>query len=401
MSRKFVVVVLDSFGVGTMDDTAATRPCDIGANTAKHLMEYKPDNYFPVLEKLGLMNVIGEEIGKMHFNPNALVSRANLKHWGADTFFGHQEIMGTNPPMPEMMEFARHIDETKKDLEENGYQVRYYEMNGNHALVVNEGMFVGDNMETDLGQAINVSGTFSVVTFEDVKKVGHIVRKHYPVPRIIAFGGEDVSLTQILASCFTKGEFIGLDTPKAGVYDKGYLVTHIGYGIDSSTQLPIVLHRKGIKTNLYGKVADIVVNDYGKSFYGVDTEFLFNELIKDLKEDKEGFYCLNVQETDLAGHQQDADRYLDRLKVSDKCLDEVIKNINHDDILIVMADHGNDPFIGHSKHTRERVPLLIYKQNLVKGRISDRDTMADVGQTVADYYGTKLNYGTSFLSEIK
>ncbi len=116
----------------------------------------------------------------------------------------------------------------------------------------------------------------------------------------------------------------------------------------------------------------------------------------------EGFFFLNIQETDLAGHAQDLERYIDRLNVSDQMISKVIKELSNGDIMIVMADHGNDPTIAHSKHTREQVPLLIYR-NDIKG-ITDlgvRDTMADVGQTVADYFGTKIENGKSFLKLIK
>ena len=69
---------------------------------------------------------------------------------------------------------------------------------------------------------------------------------------------------------------------------------------------------------------------------------------------------MNIQETDLAGHAEDTEKYADRLEVSDRRIGELLLEMREGDLLIVMADHGNDPTIGHSNHTRERVPLLIY-----------------------------------------
>ena len=124
--------------------------------------------------------------------------------------------------------------------------------------------------------------------------------------------------------------------------------------------------------------------------------------IEDIKENDQGFFFINIQETDLSGHAEDADRYIDIVNKADVRLKEMIKLLNDDDILVVMADHGNDPFIGHSRHTRERVPLLIkIKNNQSLINIGNRSTMADVGATAAEYFNTKIENGTSFLDLLK
>ncbi|MEG2002678.1 MAG: alkaline phosphatase family protein, partial [Clostridia bacterium] len=189
--------------------------------------------------------------------------------------------------------------------------------------------------------------------------------------------------------------FIGLDTPKSGVYEKGYMVVHIGFGVDKNIQLPKVLNDIGVKTYLYGKVADIVENDDGVSKFGVDTKTLLNYLSTDLDSVDNGFFCLNVQETDLAGHRCEAKTYADVLKVADEVLGEIFNKLRETDCMIVMADHGNDPYSGRSQHTRERVPLLIYNKNFVGQNFGERETMSDVGQTAANYFGAKLINGKS------
>lgn len=393
MNKKFAVIVLDSFGVGYMDDCKCVRPSDVGANTALHIFE-RENLYLETLEKLGIMNATGKETGKMKFSKDANFTTANLAHYGADTFFGHQEIMGTKPEKPRTQRLSEHIDETMADLNANGFATKKYNVGGVDILTVDDAMVIADNMETDLGGAINVSGTFDKCTFEEVKKVGEIVRKHYAVPRIIALGGEDVPFENILATLFQKDGFAGIDTPKSGLYIKGYLVVHIGFGVDTDVQLPNALNKVGTNTHLYGKVADIVISPYAKYTYGVDTATLFSAFLADFEREESGFFCLNVQETDLAGHRCDASGYANVLKIADKEIAKIMKIMNKDDVLIVMADHGNDPYSGNSAHTRERVPILLYGKNLLKISTETRNTLADVGATVAKYFDTTIKNGT-------
>lgn len=390
--KRFVVVVLDSFGVGAMDDCPTVRPADVGTNTAWHLIN-NGKLYLPALQKLGIMNAVGRETDLMKKNLNANYAVSKLMHMGADTYLGHQEIMGTKPQAPVFEAFKVHLEETEQDLINHGYKVRRHVVNGNVALVVNDGIFIGDNMETDRGQVINVSGTFSLTDFETVKRVGKIVRKHYGVSRIIALGGEDVPFENILNSVVTVGDFIGLDTPKTGVYNKGYLVSHIGLGVDESKQVIHALHERDIPTYLYGKVADIVGNEHGVNFFGVDTAYLMDKLLEDVATVDNAFFCLNVQETDLAGHRCNPEVYSQVLKIADEKLTKLVDLLDEDDVLIVMADHGNDPYSGSSLHSRERVPVLIHNQKFNGKCFGERQTMADVGQTVAKYFGTCLENG--------
>lgn len=114
---------------------------------------------------------------------------------------------------------------------------------------------------------------------------------------------------------------------------------------------------------------------------------------------EEGFICTNVQETDLSGHAEDTERYAEKLTIADRYIGRIIEKLHGEDILIVMADHGNDPTVGHSKHTREMVPMLIYKENLKKAEIGHRKTMSDIGATVLDYFSAdKPENGKSFLN---
>ena len=121
--RRFVVIVLDGFGIGAMDDAKKERPGDEKANTLRSILNDEPDLKLPNLEYMGLMNAYGEESAFMKFSPDANYGKSELMHFGADTFMGHQEIMGTLPKKPEAHPFQEKVDEVAKNLRETGHTV--------------------------------------------------------------------------------------------------------------------------------------------------------------------------------------------------------------------------------------------------------------------------------------
>ncbi|QUY65792.1 phosphopentomutase [Helcococcus kunzii] len=398
---RFIIIVLDSFGVGEMDDVPQVRPADIGSNTCLHLLEYDRKKQWNNLIKLGLINSLGLDVDGFKKSDTAIFGKSKLVHFGADSYFGHQEIMGTKPKKPEFQKLSEFIDELEQDLLNKGFEVQRVKKNGLELLKVNNMICIGDNMETDLGQAINVVGALDYCGFSMIEEVGHIVRKHVRVPRVIAFGGSNVTIERIEENIITKDGFIGVDAPKSGVYDKNYHVTHIGYGVDVNEQVPIAVANKGVENHLYGKAENIIYAPNGTRFPCVDTNDTFDGLIKDLKIYNKGLFVVNIQETDLSGHAMDAERYIDVLNIADRRIGDLMNLLNEEDVLIIMADHGNDPTIGHTRHTRENVPILVYRKNNNKLiDIGYRETMADVGQTAADYFGTEIKNGKSFLNEI-
>ncbi|MBS5937998.1 phosphopentomutase [Clostridium sp.] len=400
--KKFIVIVLDGFGIGEMDDVKVTRPQDANSNTCLHILERRKDLKLPVLEKLGLMNILGEEINGMKANPKATYGKSNLTHFGADTFFGHQEIMGTKPKMPFREPIKNKIDKIYKAIKEAGYKVEYKQGKNEKYLVVEDALTIADNIECDLGQAFNITSALDLIPFNKVLEVGHIVRSIATVPRVITFGGKGITLEDILnAEEEKEGGYIGINAPKSGVYDNGYECIHLGFGVNPKTQVSTILSEENIPVYLLGKVADVVINEKGTSIPMVDTEKVLERTIEISKVVENGFICCNVQETDLSGHAENVDRYAEKLEIADRLIGELTDTIHGDDILLVMADHGNDPTIGHSKHTREMVPLMIYGENIKEGFVGIRETLSDVGATVADYFKVKSpENGTSFLDKI-
>lgn len=396
---RFVVVVLDGFGVGEMPDVDKIRPQDKGANTCAHIFENKPTLSLPTLTKLGLGNIVGRDL--IPYSSEAVYGQAELMHEGADTFFGHQEIMGTKPEKPYEGPIKKDLVAIKELLIENGYAVREYVGKKERFLIVNECVTVADNIECDPGLAYNVTGALDDIPFEEQLKIGKLVRSIAKVPRVITFSGRGIHLENMLAAVEEHGEYIGVNAPKSGVYDNDYHCIHLGYGVDPEVQAPTILGKMGIPVTLLGKVADVVQNPYGESIPMVDTQAVLEETQKVIQKQENGFICVNVQETDLSGHGEDVEKYAQKLMVADQEIGKIIKELNDEDILIVMADHGNDPTIGHPHHTREKVPLMIYSKTAPQKEVGVRSTLSDVGATVCAYFeATPPQNGTSFLSEI-
>ncbi|WDV44384.1 phosphopentomutase [Clostridiaceae bacterium M8S5] len=398
MAKKVVLLVIDSLGVGQMDDVTKVRPQDNGANTLKHILDKAEYIELPNLEKLGLKNIINhnrlndaQDIGAY--------GKIKLQHYGADSYVGHQEIMGTKPLKPYTKPFKDVIDDVKIVLKKEGYKVSIPDKEKPY-LLVNDCVYVADNIETDYGQIYNVTASFDYISYEEVLNIGRIVRECVKVNRVIALGGEDVT-KEWLRKCVEVRDdgLIGINSPKSGVYQKGYKCRHMGYGVDPKGQVSTILMKNGIDVTLIGKMQDVIDCDGATKIPAVDTELVMKSIVESFTRMKHGFISATVQETDLAGHAQDVDKYAHRLMVVDKYIGLLMDKMRHEDVLIISADHGNDPTIGHSQHTRENVLLLVYGKNIKKDNLGIRKTLSDIGATVAEYFNVhKPENGSSFLN---
>ena len=166
-----------------------------------------------------------------------------------------------------------------------------------------------------------------------------------------------------------------------------------------------IVNRNGLRYVVcddYCTVADIVHNEHGTSISCVPTAECMDHTYEAMKKMDRGFICTNIQETDLAGHSQSSERYKEILEIADSKLPLILNEMCDDDFLVIMADHGNDPDIGHSKHTRENVPLLIKYKDFKGVQIGLRNPLSDVGATVCDYFGVEApQNGTSFYSDFR
>lgn len=389
------LLVLDGFGIGAMDDCKIVKPEDVNANTYKHIRE-AVDLSIPTLYKLGLGKIVDNE-----GVPFAAYGKSNLAHPGADTFLGHQELMGSKPKEPNkrlMMDVGIQI---KSALEAKGYEVKYAAERGT-ALLVNGSVIIGDNLESQLGNIINVVGDLNQLSFDELTEIGKIVRENVDTSRVIIFGNEKSNIETILSVVKENhpGQW-GVDSPKANVYGEGYRVLHLGYGVDYQKQFAYMAEQNNVPVYRIGKTADVIQAEGFKDPV-VNTKDVLETYRRYYRNSEDNaVFLVNVQETDLAGHKEDSQWYKEVLEESDRFLASFIDEINDDDLLIITADHGNDPTIGHSNHTREQTPILIVGRHVKAVTIGTRDTMADIAATMADFAGVeKPEFGKSFLQEI-
>jgi phosphopentomutase len=320
--------------------------------------------------------------------------------------------MGTRPLKGESGPIGPRLFAIKEALARAGHEPRFY--GGTQprfcepgaaaepgVLVVDGALTIGDNLETDLGDNYNVTAALDIMPFEKVREIGAVVRSLVHNSRVIVFGGRGVTLDDLLNAYESSGPFAGVSAPRSGVYRRGYQVVHLGYGVESRVQVPAMLNKAGITTVLMGKAADIVENSGGRNIPGVDTGELLAKTASVLDELDRGYICVNIQETDLAGHREDPGLYGERLATADRGIGAIIKKLAAGDILVVTADHGNDPVIGHPRHTREKTPLLVYGQGIRPGFIGGRSSLADTGAAVCDFFGAPFpEAGSSYLGNI-
>jgi phosphopentomutase len=378
-------VILDGFGVGAMPDAG---PVGTGS-TAESVASANNGLSLPTLGRLGLGNLTTIE-GVPPVGDSAIGAwgRAAIRHAGADTYLGHQEMMGTVPPNAAKSVIADIGDDLLAGLQERGYDGVKVELDGGAVLLFGD-VVVADNIEAAYGMNINVTASMDEVEFDDVVALAQAVRELVGVTRVIAVGGRGYRRDDIL-SCVRRHEqsHVGVDTPALGVYDEYYLVRHLGIQVPTHLQAPSLAKAAGLPVVLLGKAADVVTcPDAEVCDPVIPTDGVFDGIEEALCTLETGLIVANVQETDLAGHEEDTQRYGDVLQTVDRRLGVVLEMLRPGDLLMITADHGNDPTVGSSAHTREYVPVLAFGPCVEPGEIGTGDTLADVGATLAGWLG--------------
>jgi phosphopentomutase len=399
MKKRAIILIIDSLGVGAMDDVAQVRPQDLGANTFGHLLDTHPDLKIPCLKQLGIGSILSHSTLESQ-EAIASFGSCRLMHEGADSYLGHQEIMGTKPMPATIVPFSDVMDAVKIGLEEAGYCIRIPDKSKPY-LLVNEAVVVADNIETDYGQIYNVTGAIDEVPFDEILKIGLLVRGMVAVNRVIALGGEGVS-TEWILSCVEKREdgLVGVNSPKSQVYKKGYQARHIGLGVDPFKQLASIAVQAGLETVLIGKMQDVIACHGARKVPAVDTGLVLSSIESAMDEVERGLIAATIQETDLAGHAQDADRYATLVEMADRGIERIMEKMTAEDLLIISADHGNDPCVGHSQHTREKTFLLVFQKEREAINLGNRDTLSDIAASAASFLGVDApENGTSFIKD--
>ncbi len=398
--KRAALIVLDGLGIGAMSDVEKTRPQDKNANTLGSILHRRPHLNIPILTKMGLIHCLNKD---QMLTPDLIASWGwcDLAYQGADSYLGHQEIMGAIPLDPQKTLMHDKIDDLERILRGNHLQVSR-PLPGEPLLCVNDAIIIGDNLEADAGQNINLTVCTDLIDFDKAVEIGKIVRKNVRVARIIVFGGPGLTLATILAHVKkrTNGQ-VGVNSPAIGVYNENLLVRHLGFGVDPQYQAASIFTHAHFNVFLDGKMADLIECDQAEREPIVETHQLLECLKNQFLSIENGFIACTVQETDLAAHGGETDRVANILETVDRFLLNFISLLKDEDILVITADHGNDPELKTGLHTREMTPLLVYSPNLPVFALGKRDSLADIGASLVDYFHLPpTQNGKSFIVEI-
>ncbi len=399
--ERVIVLVIDGLGVGAMPDVAIARPRDVGADTLGHVVRAAGGLSLPNLERMGLGTIAPASGLRVEPRPIAAHGICALGYQGADTYLGHQVLMGSRvPDVPEEL-FEAVRDDVAAALQRAGHRV-VAAGDGVSALWVDDAMVVGDNLESDPLQTYHTVGSTEDVAYETILEVAQIVRSVARVRRIVAMGGRGFRSADV-RRCIERrptGQ-CGANNVALGLYTKQYIVRHLTQGTRPDVQVTTLLRKAGWPVHLIGKVADVIVCEGAEKAPHVPTQDVLDATYDALDRVERGLIAINVQETDLAGHDQDAKRYADCLRLTDTGVGRILEKLTGDDLFIITGDHGNDPTIGHDKHTREFTPLLVRGDRIAANALAPRESLADIAATIAEIFATERpEIGTSFLPQI-
>ena len=384
MFKRVFLVVMDSVGVGEAPD--AEKYGDKGANTLLHTIG---DAYnLDVLEKLGLTTLVGKE----EENTRGIYMRAKPINLAKDTLNGHYEIMGAVQKTP----YKTYPDGFPLELISKIQQATGREVIGNIAASGTEIIEQLGEMHMKTGAIIvytSADSVLQIAAHEDIIPVEELYKICETVREITK--GDEYKIARIIARPFIGKPGSFTRTPKRHDYE-----------LDPPINVLDLLDRNGIKTIAIGKIADIFNNkSIDVKIKTKDNIDGMMKLIDFAKGEFKGLLFANLNDFDmLYGHRRDRVGYLKALEEFNYYLPILLKNLRKDDLLIITADHGNDPTFKGTDHTREYIPILIYSPIFKKGkRLADRETFADIDATILDNFNVKneLGIGTSIFNEFK
>jgi phosphopentomutase len=394
---RVVVMVIDGLGVGEMPD----RPDeDAGSNTLAHVLEHSGVR-LSTLHRLGIANATTIPGMAPIAAPRGAYGVADLGYPGADSLLGHQEMMGASAAA-DLRLLADVRQPVIEALQAAGHHVD--DIENASTLIVDGAVMIADNVEAQAGLGINVSSSLDFRSFDEILAIGKIVRAAVPVPRVIVAAGRGFGLTDMIANLARRpsGQ-VGLDTPALGMYDTAFRVRHLGVAVAVRHQAPSLVAATGSPVTLIGKAADVVQCEFAVLHPAVCTDEILSHTLACVTDtsSRGGLVVTNVQETDLAGHEQDPHRFGEVLVRVDRFLPRLLGAMADNDVLIITADHVNDPCIGHSQHTRERVPVIVAGEKIRPRHLGSRTSLADIAATITDLLGARSpRQGVSFASSV-
>ena len=384
--HRIVLMVIDGAGIGEMPDAAHWG--DTGADTLGHTIEIEKPR-LPNLQKLGL-GIIRPIIGLPPADkPQAAFGKAAILSNGKDTTVGHWEMAGLITLRP----FPIYPDGFPDRIIEPFKKAIARDVLGNKTASGTEIIKELGPEHIGTGKPIvytSADSVFQVAAHEEIIPLAELYRI-CEIARRILIGPDQVA--RVIARPFvgTPGNF-----QRTG-NRKDFAVTP-----PDRTMLDI-LKEAGLATIGIGKIPSIF------NFTGLtgqveahDNAESVDQIIRALDNSPKGLLFANLVDFDMLwGHRRDSRGYARGLESLDQRVPEIQGAMRQDDCLIITADHGCDPAAHGSDHTREYVPILVYSRSLDGGvNLGTRQTMADIGQTIAENFNLKIPFGTSFFRQL-
>lgn len=385
MKRVFLIV-LDSFGIGAMPDSADYG--DIGVNT---LLSISKSEKFKIenLKKMGLFNIDGVDSGEKVDNPTAAVCRLKELSKGKDTTIGHWEIAGivSDKPLPTYP---------------NGFPeevLSEFSRRTGRKVICNK-PYSGTDVIRDYGEEhiktgalivyTSADSVFQIAAHEDVVPLDELYF-YCKIAREILCGEHGVG--RVIARPFKteNGKFVRT----ANRHD---------YSLKPPMKTMLdALQLIGLDTIAVGKIYDIFAGQgISEHIYTTGNTDGMQKTIEYAKRDFNGICFTNLVDFDmLYGHRNNVDGYANALSEFDSWLDEFLPLLREDDILMITADHGCDPaYTVSTDHSREYVPLLIYGNKITPKNLGTRDGFCNIAQIVCHYLLEGGNDNKTMLTEI-
>lgn len=389
--KRIHLIVMDSVGIGEAPDAAQFD--DVGADTFGHIAEECGGLNMPNMAKLGLSNIRQIPGVEVADKPMAYYCKMQETSRGKDTMTGHWEIMGLYIDTPFRVFPDGFPDELIQRIEEKTGRKVIGNKPASGTEIIKE---LGEEhvktgaliVYTSADSVLQIAAHEEVVPLKELYEICEFCREitrddPYMLGRIIArpFVGEPGNFTR---------------TPNRHDYALK------PFGRTTMNELK----DQGFDVISLGKISDIYDGEgITKAIRTKSNMDGMDKLIATLDESFTGLSFINLVDFDaLFGHRRDPQGYGQALEEYDARLPEVFAKLGEDDLLLITADHGNDPTYKGTDHTREYVPLLAYSPRFTDGgrELPLRRTFADIGATVADNFGVTLpKYGESFLADLK
>ena len=385
MFKRVFLIVLDSVGVGEALDAAKYN--DLGTNTFKHATESIKED-FPNLRKMGFFNLAYNNTSDKtisYYTKGIEVSN------GKDTLTGHLEMMGVITEKPFKTFLNGFPIELINELEKRTGRKIIGNVAASGTEIIKE---LGERqiktgeliVYTSADSVLQIAAHEDVIPLDELYKICEIAREitlkdEWKVGRIIA-----------RPYIGTPGNF----TRTANRHDYALNPAH-------KTVLD-TLKENNLSVIALGKIAD-VFNNCGITASSKTKDNLdgIKQIIEVEKQDFKGLCFANLNDYDSKyGHRRDSVGYAKALKEFDNYLPEIIDNLNEDDLLIITADHGNDPSYIGTDHTRENTPIIFYHKNIKEGkRLDDLKCFDYIGYTILDNFNLNTDKKDSIFDEIK